>query len=189
MEDENNIFVGIGDEYTIELSIVDSNNNAVIDDCVSLTIYDTRNKTYFNGLIWSEDECQISMTHISDGRYTFLFTPDTESIFEVVAKSNKYPFGYLKTIRSMKELGDFPIRITSDNFKNQDGTNSRIIDRNGKPLRGVKISCFNIETKEIISVSQSNDSGEWEMMIPQGKYFFTFEKDGYISVAFERSVF
>lgn len=186
---EQDVYVEQGSTYDINIVITDDANKAVMDDVVLVTIYDTRNKLYFNGLLWTETECQISMQHVFNGVYTFSFTPDLESIFEVKVRSENYPFGYVQTIRSMKELGSIPIRISNETFKNQDGTDSLIVDKQGKPLSGVKISCFDMLTKELVGISQTDSNGEWNMMIPAGKYFFTFEKDGYISVSFERSVF
>lgn len=186
---DETIDINPGEICNLEINITDSNKNAVMDDVVFAVIYDTRNKIFFNGFMWTDIECQISMPHIENGKYSITFTPDTESIFNVKVKSENYPFGYTKIIRTMKELGAAPIQLSNINFKNQDGTDSLLIDKQGRPIQGVKISCFDTETKDIVGISQTNAEGEWNMMIPAGKYFFTFEKDGYISVSFERSVF
>jgi len=182
------MFVDVGQEYQVQATITDSTGGLVGDDTVIVSIYDTRRKIYFNGIIWTEDECEITMPHIGSGVYSFVFVPETESIFSLTIRATNNIYSQIIGIESMKENGGIPIKIDSSLFLNQDGTNSILLDINSNPIIGVKISCYNKDTKEIIGVSQSNQTGEWSMMIPQGTYFFTFEKDGFISVSFERTV-
>ena len=80
------------------------------------------------------------------------------------------------------------VKITNKVFKNQDGTDTTILDSNKNPLPGVKITCYDMKTKDVVAVTQSDSNGAWEMYVKHGSYFFTFEKDGYISVSFERTV-
>lgn len=182
------MFIEKGTSYQLSISVIDSDGIIIINDTVTTRIYDIRRKLFFNGIMWTEDECEITLSHTGNGVYSFNVIFDTESKFEIITSSKKYSIRKVENIETMKESGDFPIKINNSNFMNQDGSDSVITDIKGVGLSGVKISCFNTTTKDIVGVAQTNELGEWEMMIPSGIYFFTFEKDGYITTSFEREV-
>ena len=131
------------------------------------------------------------------GIYSFDFIPEQVSFFEIDLKSNSHSIASKEIIESIEDIDEDidsemsynPIvKITNKVFKNQDGTDTTILDSNRNPLPGVRIACYDMKTKDVVAVTQSDPNGEWEMYVRHGSYFFTFEKDGYISVSFERTV-
>lgn len=192
------MLVKVGEKYNISLKVIDANEYPVFDDIVVATIEDKSNKKFFNGLFWVDGECGLMIPHVGDGVYSIYFIPEQVSVYEIKIQSRTYSISKHETIQSVTDLeGDdvdndmsySPItKITSRNFKNQDGTDTTIVDINNKPVAGVKITCYDAKTKEVVAVSQSDTKGDWEMIIKHGVYFFTFEKDGYITVSFERTV-
>lgn len=182
----------LGTSYELKLTVKDTHDNLITDDIVKAVIQDISSQKYFNGLFWIDQEAEIIIPHKNNGEYAMIFKPDYASTFKLVISSEQYDLVETQIIQfysgGIIPDGVTPVKLDQDNFKNQDGTDTTILDVNGKPLVGVKISCYNKETKEVVAVSQSNDFGEWAMIIPEGYYFFVFEKDGYLSVSFERTV-
>ena len=191
------MLVKVGEVKSFALKVVDANNYPVFDDTVVATIKDKSNDKFFNGLFWVDKQCELIVPHKGDGIYSFDFIPEQVSFFEVDLKSKSHRIASKEIIESIENIDEDidsgmsynPIvKITNKVFKNQDGTDTTILDSNKNPLPGVKITCYDMKTKDVVAVTQSNSKGEWEMYVKHGSYFFTFEKDGYISVSFERTV-
>lgn len=181
------MLIQMGSPFNISITVIDS-GMPVTDDIVTGSIKDISSGKFFNGLFWSDEECTIIVPHKEDGIYELAFTPDKVSSFEINIRSEKYPVSRAEVIHSYEEgCEDALININNATFLNQDGTDSITTDASGTPLRGVSISCYDLNG-EIIAVTQSNDLGEWSMLVRRGTYFFTFEKEGFISVSFERTV-
>lgn len=182
----------LGTSYELKLVVKDSFGHIVTDDIVKAVIQDISSQKYFNGLFWIEQEAEIIIPHKVNGEYAMMFKPDYASSFKLTISSQQHNLSESQVVQfyagDIIPDGVTPVKIDQSNFKNQDGTDTTILDINGKPLVGVKISCYNKDTKEVVAVSQSNDFGEWAMIIPEGYYFFVFEKDGYLSISFERTV-
>lgn len=182
----------LGKPYTLCLHVTDTTGMPVTDDIVRVKIQDISTNKYFNGMFWIEQESELIVPHDNNGTYKVTFNPDFCSAFKLNIYSEKHNAADTQLLQvysgGIIPDGVTPVKIGSSNFKSQDGTDTTILDIHEKPLVGVKISCFNKETKEIVAVSQTNDLGEWEMIIPEGYYFFMFEKEGYLSVSFERTV-
>lgn len=178
----------LGEPFTISVQVLSESGLPIIDDIVIATIKDVGKNKFFNGLFWSDHECSILVSHKENGIYELEFIPETISSFEITIRSNKYPFAKSELLYTFEEGNkDSLVNIDSSSFMNQDLTDTKIIDSDGKAIVGATISCFDLKG-EIISVTQSNENGEWAMIIPRGTYFFTFEKESYISVSFERTV-
>ena len=193
------MLVKVGEKYNISLKVVDVNDYPVFDDIVVATIEDKSNNKFFNGLFWVDGECGLMIPHVGDGVYSINFIPEQVSVYEISIKSKTYAISKQETIQSANDTGEDEeidpdmsynpiVKLTNKTFKNQDGTDTTILDINKKPILGVKITCYDATTKEVVAVAQSDVNGEWEMILKHGTYFFTFEKDGYITVAFERTV-
>lgn len=190
------MLVRIGDVHEISLRAIDINDRPIIDDTVVATIKDKTENKFFNGLFWSDEECELVIPHIGDGNYSLKFIPETLSLFEVnvnATSSAAYKSYIIQSFHGEKDIetGDIitPIvKITSKTFLNQDSTNSVILNSNNTPILGAKITCYDSSTKKAVAVAQSDMNGDWEMLIKKGTYFFTFESEGYVTVSFERTV-
>ena len=193
------MLIRVGDKKNISLKVIDANNYPVFDDTVVATIQNKSNEKFFNGLFWVEDECELMIPHKEGGLYSIDFIPEEVSLYEINIKSKSYGISSKITLQSTDSISGNRgvdedmmvnpiIKLTNKTLKNQDGTDTTILDANKNPLVGVKITCYDSKTKDVVAVTQSDNSGAWEMILKHGTYFFTFEKDGFITVAFERTV-
>lgn len=193
------MLVKVGDTQNISLRVVDINNYPVFDDTVVATIKDKIKEKFFNGLFWVESQCELIIPHKENGIYAIDFIPEEVSIYEIEIKSKTYSLSSKITMQVTDDLTaddnideDMSynpiIKLTNKLLKNQDGTDTTILDANNNPMVGVTITCYDSKTKDVVAVAQSDTNGAWQMILKHGTYFFTFEKDGYITVAFERTV-
>ena len=185
------MYIGVGETYKVALDVLDEFNAPIVSDVVVATIKDRNSGLNYNGLFWQETGCEIMVPHIGNGRYGFDFKVEEQSVFDINIFSKKFPIAKSFVIESFEKVEvkeNTYVKITSKNFRYQDGSDTIILSENGNPLAGVKISCYNPDNKEVIAVTQSDSFGEWSMIIPKGKSFFIFEKDGYATVSFERTV-
>lgn len=181
------MFLKIGETASLAIE-VKNDNLPVVDDIILAKIKNIKNNNFFNGLFWVSEECTIFVNHKENGIYELLFTPDEVSTYEATMYSKNYPVAMSKTIYCFEEgTEDSLVPIDSKTFKNQDGSDTKIVNQSGVPITGAKITCFNL-SGEVEAVTQSNDTGDWNMLIKRGRYFFSFEKDGFVSVSFERTV-
>lgn len=190
------MLIKVGEPYSIALKVTDANNYPVFDDTVVATIQDKSNNKFFNGLFWVDGQCELIIPHKDNGTYSMDFLPEQVSFFEINLKSKSYKIANREIIQSTDvieevdpDMSVIPItKINNKTFKNQDGTDTTIVDVNKNPLTGVKVTCYDAKTKLVVAVAQSDPTGAWEMILKHGTYFFTFEKDGYVGVSFERTV-
>lgn len=182
--------IKLGTPHIISIVVTDIENNPVCNDTVSLIIKDCVQDKFFNGIVWIDTECELSVPHTENGIYSYSFIPESCSVFELTISSRAYS----KTKKEMVEVTDSenintrPVKIEWKTFRNQDGTDTKLVGTDDKPLMGVRISCYDKSTREIVGVAQTDISGEWEMIIRPGIYVFMFEKEGYMSYSFERTV-
>lgn len=184
------MFVKTGSVYQIKVSLTNKEDNTAISDAnIFISIRRKTDDKYFNGMFWSDDVSEIFVDHVSNGNYIYEFTPTSEDVYVINKRASNYPYAEGETIQvfDVLEEGEL-IKITNKNLLGNDSTDTTILDINQKPMPGVKISCYNTETKSVEAVTQSDENGCWEMIIKRGTYFFMFEKDGYITTSFERSV-
>lgn len=179
----------LGEPYALTLEVRDSNGNIVCDSVATIKIYDQLNKKYFNGVFWVDDDVDIIVYHSHDGKYSYEFTPEAIGMYSLMLLNKSYSCSIQEEIRVTEDLSeDEVINISSDKFFNQDGTDTKITDISGKPMVGVKISAYKKETKSLEAVTQSDLDGNWSLFLRPSTYIFMFEKDGYITVSFERTV-
>jgi hypothetical protein len=81
-----------------------------------------------------------------------------------------------------------PVTIGSYSLDALDGSDSIVLDRLGTPLNEVKVTIYDISNNNVAFTTFTNDRGEWQATVLPGTYFFSFEKDGYISMGFEKAV-
>lgn len=155
---------------------------------VTIISRDIDNK-YWDGSSWVDEISEIIMQDIEDsGTYTYKFIPDEiiQYNIKIVTDSNEIGF-ILKVLAIAEDVP--PIAVTDETLQSLDGSNSRCLTDKGLPLSGATITAFLSSTKEIANKTTSNNDGTWAMILKPGKYHFMFEKQGYISVGFERNVF
>ncbi|MCX8074092.1 MAG: carboxypeptidase-like regulatory domain-containing protein [Clostridia bacterium] len=157
-------------------------------DTPLITICDTKNNLYWNESKWVSNPTNIEMVSNGGDVYSYDFTPTHEAEYSIFMRStDNAEIFYILSVSEEAEAIQ-PIIINNSVFKNQDGTDSTILDERNNPINGAKITCYNVLTKEVEARCVSNIKGEWSMAIKPGKYMFVFEKEGYMSVTFERSV-
>lgn len=195
------MIVQLGSTYDVELKVLDRNGFPVIDDIVTATIINRNNNKYFNGLFWVNSECELTLPHKEDGNYSITILFDIECSYSIDIKSNEYKISSKKEIQVIEQrgmdskeeidegMGILPrVELSHSTLRNQDGSDTTIVDVRDNPLPGVIITCYDSKTKEVVAVSQSDINGHWGMFVKHGVYFFTFESDGYITTSFERTV-
>lgn len=155
---------------------------------LTLTIYDTTRSLFFNGISWCEGKTSLFPKKNGD-RYEYEFIPELEGEY-VATYSNDLGDVYEYNITVFSSAENTPIKVTSETLKDGSGGTSEILDSlTGAPIAGAKISCFSLETKELIAVTQSGEDGRWSMYVPSNKeYIFIIQKDGYIGITLERLV-
>lgn len=180
----------LGESYTIEMDVFNIDGEAVPDAEVFCVIKNKANGQYFNGVFFTENETELSMKHDKNGKYSLIFSPNFCSIFEITTKCSEYNLIEVNNVEvyENQNFDSVPIMINQDNFESQNGTDSVICDEKLNPIMGVKINVYKKENGELVAVSQSDSEGHWNLMIPKGEYIFLFEKDGFITASFERTV-
>jgi len=142
---------------------------------------------FWNGLSWVLTDTTLSMPLLSGNVYSYSFSPDTESEYAITITSGEKELFYI--IDATTTADDVaPVFIDNTTLRSLDGSDSTTVNDKGEKMPSVSVSVFNTSTKEVVAKTISNSSGEWNMMIKPGEYYFMFEKDGYISVGFERMV-
>jgi hypothetical protein len=142
---------------------------------------------YWNGTDWIDTETLLSMSLLSDTLYSYSFVPTIESEYSITVTSGDNEIFYIVTASTSSD-NIAPVYIDSKTFRAPDGTTSTLLDENGLALYDVQISVFNMSTKEIVGKAMSNSTGDWNILIKPGTYYFMFEKDGYMSISMERTV-
>jgi hypothetical protein len=145
-----------------------------------------KSELYWNGVQWVTTISAVSMNEIDGGVCVLDFVPDEEGEYSVFIIGATEVFYIINATQTSDNTA--PVLLNNYSFKYQDGTDSTIFDEKSVPLPGVQITCFDVNTKQVVAKTYSNNKGEWNMSIKPGRYFFMFEKDNYISVSFERSV-
>jgi hypothetical protein len=142
---------------------------------------------YWDGTSWTTSVTLLTMPLLESNVYTYTFLPDTESDYSITITSGDNELFYILNVTTN---GDdvSPVFVDHETFRSTDGTDSTTKDEAGNPMANVSVSVFDSVTKEIVGKTMSNTAGEWNMMIKPGQYYFIFEKEGYMSVSFERTV-
>jgi len=183
--------------FSVSFLVTDSAGQSVTNDCPVLTIRNAQTNKYFNGVSWSDSPSELSMNRlsVSGGVYTCSFTPNISGEYDIKCTSKDYGVESFCSINVglsdsepyTQSLNLSEVSIGSFNFDNGKDTNSVIKTLGNNPLGGVKISCINANGG-ITASSLSTSGGEWAMSIPHGTYTFIFEKDGFISKSYVRTV-
>ena len=171
-----------GVNYNVEYS--DPANQAKAVFC---TIADERTGEYWTGYTWQREEAVLTMTHIGNGKFSYAFAPKEIGDYLICITCDKTQYQYLlQVVESAENIP--PVIVTNRTLLSLDGSDSTVIADNEFPIAGADIKVYDPATKEIVARTQTNTDGEWQLMLKPGVWQFLFEKDGYISVAFERTV-
>lgn len=141
---------------------------------------------YLSADEWVNECTEHSMTLVNDS-YKFSFTPPTDDNYGITVKCGDSQFYYILKSMSVAE-NIAPVLVTNQTLKALDGTQSDVVDHKGVPLSEVSVTAFDISTKKVVGKAVTNLRGEWSMLLKPGTWQFLFEKQGHISVGFERTV-
>lgn len=141
---------------------------------------------YYNGRSW-QDEIKENLMVLANGTRKFSFIPDVDGDYGITIKCEDSEFYYVLQASSIAE-NIAPVLVSNQTLRSLDGTDAKVIDAKGLPLSGASITAFNPVTKEVVGKTTTNHTGDWSMLLKPGKWHFLFEKQGYISVGFERTV-
>lgn len=159
-----------------------------IDIVPTISIARETDGLYWDGAEWRDKPISMEMNLIDESdSFTYKFIPATVDRYLVVITSGdkQIPF----TLNVVDQADDIPpVIVSSETLPSLDGSNSLCVSDKGMPLQGVSITVYS-KSREIIATTMSNSDGSWSIMIRPGRYTFIFEKAGFISVGFERSVF
>lgn len=171
-------------EWTVNSEFLINCNSS--SENVEVEILRNFDKTYYNGADWVVGKTTVQMSKLQDDVFVFAFTPNLESKYVITILGDSPQIFVIDVKETSKSIA--PLLISNKNLKSQDGTDCTILSQNGTPISGVKISCYDYNTKDIECCTQTGINGEWSMMIRPGKYIFIFDKIGYSSVSLERQV-
>lgn len=138
---------------------------------------------------WVPEKTQIKLLHVCDDLFFFYFLPTIESTYRVTIKEDSgYELTYIIDVKDDVDSNASPVIVNNKTLVSYDGTDTTVVNSSGTPIAGAKVKAFDVSTKKLECETQTNQLGEWSMCIKPGKYFFSFEKDNYVSISFERSV-
>jgi hypothetical protein len=151
----------------------------------NLKIIRTSDNSFWNGSSWVQNESYIEMKLIIDTCiFSYTFTPDTIGSYSFLLDSQVMYM--LEVVASSQDLQ--PVIVNNNSLLTAEGTDTTIITTDGIFLSGVQVSAISVDTKQLIAKTISNIEGGWNLVLTPGNYFFTFEKNGYISVGFQKAV-
>lgn len=168
-----------GTLYTIEYSCAEH---------MSPTCVITRgdDHQYYAGGVWQEELKENPMV-LTDNAYKFSFIPNIDGDYGITIKCENSEFYYVLRASSIAE-NIAPVLVSNQTLRSLDGTDATVVDAKGALLSGASVTVFDPSSKEIVGKTTTNYAGEWSMLLKPGKWHFLFEKQGYISVGFERVV-
>lgn len=150
-------------------------------DNPSVEVICLENNKYYTGEEWVDDEVLVNLNPHLSINFEFLGNHSVK-IFSDDVLVEEFRI-------TVKEPDLAPIKVSNLTIKNTDGSCTTLVDSiNNLPIIGAKISAYSMKTKELVSVTQSDEEGNWAMYIKSGNYIFLFEKDGYLSKSLERAV-
>lgn len=141
---------------------------------------------YLSSNEWVNEYTEQNMVKVNES-YKFSFTPPNDDSYGITVKCGESQFYYILKSMSVAE-NIAPVLVTNQTLKSLDGSQSDVVDHKGIPISGVTVTAFNIQSKEVVGKAVTNSSGEWSMLLKPGTWQFLFEKQGHISVGFERMV-
>lgn len=158
------------------------------DEDVTVNILRNADGKVYSGSNWVSSPFVINMINLGSNVFVYNFTPDQEGQYSITIHSlNEYKTGFILDVAN-EGSSTPPVIVNSNSLLNADGSDTTVTNLNGLPLKGVKVCAFNAATREVSAETMTNEEGEWSMTLVPGTYFFSFEKESYVSIGFERSV-
>lgn len=144
--------------------------------------------SYFNGSLFQPEKAKCQMTNLGDGIFTLSFTPDMISDYTIIVSADDGSENIV--ILDVLEHSDNipPSIVTHKSITSADGTDARCVDDNFNPLSDVVITAYSLPKKEVKGKATSDKMGQWSLTLKPGLYFFTFDREGYMSVGLERRI-
>lgn len=138
---------------------------------------------------WSVDKTWQSMVK-ENLNYTFSFTPEMFSEYRIEIIDSRGETSIVVVVPDENAEEKRQVVISSSTFSSNDGTNSVVVNGLKMPLAGAEILCYQLNDPEnkIVGKATTDSEGKWSMSVPEGRYYFMFRADGYISKGFERQV-
>lgn len=141
---------------------------------------------YYNDGTW-QGELKENTMSLVNGTHKFSFTPDIDGDYGITIKCGDSEFYYVLQASSVSK-NIAPVLVSNQTLRSLDGTDAVVVDAKGVPLSEASVTAFDPSSKEVVGKTTTNHSGEWSMLLKPGKWHFLFEKQGYISIGFERVV-
>lgn len=171
-----------GKKYVIEYSAPRK-----VDGALYCTIAREDTGEYWDGYKWSERTISLPLEKMGNSKYGYPFTPKELGSYCITIVCGKQQYHFiLNVVESAKNVP--PVIVTNNSLLSLDGSDSTVIADNGVPVDKAEVVVYDPATKEVVAKTSTNQAGEWQLMIEPGVWFFTFQKDGYISISFERTV-
>lgn len=171
-----------GRKYVVEYTVPKK-----IDGDLYCTIAKEDSGKYFTGYTWQTHPASLPLVSMGNGKYGYSFTPKELGAYCISIVCGEVQYHYiLNVVERAKNLA--PVIVTNSSLLSLDGSDSTVIADNGVPIDKAEVIVYDPESKEIIAKTETNSAGEWQMMLEPGIWQFLFQKDGYISISFERTV-
>lgn len=170
----------VGNEFTIKYPVEDTSLQPVVKICRE------EDKTYWDGTRWIIDPTELQMDILESSVSTYTFTPELEGKYYITIFDGQNDLLMVLQATSVSDTVA-PVVVNHTSMKSQDGTNCVLTTESGTPLPGVKISVYD-SSNSLVTETASDTNGGWSLLLKPAKYYFVFEKDGYASVGFTRTV-
>ncbi|MDF2841735.1 MAG: Carboxypeptidase regulatory-like domain [Herbinix sp.] len=171
----------VGSEFTIKYPLTNISTVPYVKICKEL------NNMYWNGSAWEASSIYLPMTLIEGSISVYSVILDEESKYYITILDDANEM--LMMVQATTNADNVPpVILTNKTFKSLDGTDGTITTESQNPLPGVKISVYDLITKDLISQTASDINGGWSLVLKPNKYYFVFEKDGYTPIGVQRTV-
>ena len=172
----------VGKKYIIEYSVPRE-----IEGSLYCTIAKEDTGEYWDGYKWNTNQISLPLSSMGSGKYGYTFTPKELGAHCITIVCGKQQYHYiLNVVETAENLA--PVIVTNSSLLSLDGSDSTVVADNGVPVDKAEVVVYDPSTKEVVARTSTNQAGEWQLMVEPGIWFFTFQKDGYVSISFERTV-
>lgn len=171
-----------GRKYIIEYSVPRK-----VDGALYCNIANESTGEYWDGYKWNTNVISLPLSPISGGKYGYSFTPKEVGAYCITVVCGDKQYHYiLNVVETAKNIA--PVIVSNNSLLSLDGSDSTVIADNGVPVDKAEVIVYDPDTKEVVAKTSTNQAGEWQLLLEPGVWFFTFQRDGYVSISFERTV-
>lgn len=194
--DSSSLKISIINPFTheeIESEEVNLEENNVVDDVIVGSSYtfkvktDTADDVLLVKKVNDVVEFTTTMMKLPGNISVYVLTFDELNSYSIELVQNDVILKtYILTVKDFTP-GLYKKYVSQETIRQNDGSDTRVLDERERYLYGVKVFAKNKDTNEEFDTT-TNERGEWGMEVTNGNYIFLFDSDNYNQVSLERSV-